>query len=69
MMMNNHIPFSTGPRACIGRNISYFEQAVVIATIVKLYDGDIDEGFQLETQERFNSNPGDLPMAMRRRRV
>ena len=66
-MMNNHIPFSTGPRACIGRNISYFEQAVVIATIVKLYDADIDEDFQLETQERFNSNPGDLPMAMRRR--
>ncbi|CRL22992.1 Cytochrome P450 [Penicillium camemberti] len=68
-MMNSHIPFSTGPRACIGRNISYFEQAVVIATIVKLYDGDIEEGFQLETQERFNSNPGELPMRMRRRRV
>lgn len=66
-MMNNHIPFSTGPRACIGRNISYFEQAVVIATIVKFYDAGIQEGFQLETQERFNSNPGDLPMAMRRR--
>lgn len=68
-MLNNHIPFSTGPRACIGRNISYFEQAVIIATIVKLYDGHIEEGFQLETQERFNSNPGDLPMEMRPRAV
>lgn len=34
-MMNSHLPFSTGPRACIGRNIAYFEQTVVIATIVK----------------------------------
>ncbi|PYH89598.1 cytochrome P450, partial [Aspergillus ellipticus CBS 707.79] len=37
-MLGNHIPFSTGPRACIGRDISYFEQAVVIATIVHLFD-------------------------------
>jgi benzoate 4-monooxygenase len=66
-MMNNHLPFSTGPRACIGRNIAYFEQTVVIATMVKFYDGNIEEGFQLETQERFNSNPGDLPMQIRRR--
>lgn len=66
-MMNNHLPFSTGPRACIGRNIAYFEQTVIIATIVKFFDGKIEPGFQLETQERFNSNPGDLPMEMMRR--
>ena len=66
-MLNNHIPFSTGPRACIGRNITYFEQTVMIATIVKFFDGKLDDGFQLETQERFNSNSGDLPMRMARR--
>ncbi|KNG90454.1 hypothetical protein ANOM_001246 [Aspergillus nomiae NRRL 13137] len=66
-MMNNHLPFSTGPRACIGRNIAYFEQTVVIATIVKFFDGRLEEGFQLETQERFNSNAGDLPIQMSRR--
>ncbi|KAJ8133325.1 hypothetical protein O1611_g293 [Lasiodiplodia mahajangana] len=67
-MEKNHLPFSVGPRACIGRNISYFEQIVVIAAIVKFYDGIIDDGFQLETQERFNSNPGDLPMRILRRK-
>ena len=53
-------------RACIGRNIAYFEQTVVIATIVKFFDGQLEDGFSLETQERFNSNPGDLPMMMTR---
>ncbi|OAQ90109.1 benzoate 4-monooxygenase cytochrome p450 protein [Purpureocillium lilacinum] len=66
-MMNSHLPFSTGPRACIGRNIAYFEQTVVIATIVKFYDGKIADTFELETQERFNSNPGDLPVEFKRR--
>ncbi|KAJ5358867.1 uncharacterized protein N7496_011280 [Penicillium cataractarum] len=66
-MMTNHLPFSTGPRACIGRNIAYFEQTVVIATIFKFFDCKVEEGFQLETQERFNSNPGDLPMEVTRR--
>ncbi|KAI5459472.1 cytochrome P450, partial [Mariannaea sp. PMI_226] len=66
-MMNSHLPFSTGPRACIGRNIAYFEQIVIIATIVKFFDGHVEEGFELRTEERFNSNQGDLPMAMRRR--
>ena len=67
-MMNNHLPFSTGPRACIGRNIAYFEQTVLIATILKFYDCQVPEGFQLETQERFNSNAGDLIVDIQRRR-
>ena len=59
-MMNSHLPFSTGPRACIGRNIAYFEQIVVIATMVKFYNFQVPEGFELETQERFNSNAGNF---------
>ncbi|OQU96204.1 hypothetical protein CLAIMM_02317 [Cladophialophora immunda] len=67
-MMNNHLPFSTGPRACIGRNIAYFEQTVLIATIAKFYDCVVPEGFQLETQERFNSNAGNLVVGLQRRK-
>jgi cytochrome P450 len=59
-MMKTHLPFSTGPRACIGRNIAYFEQTLVIATMVRYFDLEFPTGFQLETQERFNSNPGDF---------
>ncbi|KAM0545794.1 hypothetical protein ACHAPJ_011218 [Fusarium lateritium] len=66
-MNNNHLPSSTGPRACIGRNIAYFEQIVVIATLVKFYDFVVPEGFELETQERFNSNPGEFFVDVRHR--
>jgi cytochrome P450 len=31
-----YLPFSTGPGACIGRNISCFEQILVIGTLVRL---------------------------------
>lgn len=63
-----HLPFSTGPRACIGRNIAYFEQLLVIGTLVRLFDFDFQfEDFELETIERFNSNPGELMLSCRRR--
>lgn len=66
-MMNNHLPFGTGPRACIGRNIAYFEQIVLVATLVKYYDFHFDSDFELETPERFNSNPGEFPVSCKKR--
>ena len=66
-MMKSHMPFSVGPRACIGRNIAYFEQLLVISTLVRKFDFVMEEGFELETIERFNSNPGELVMEARLR--
>jgi cytochrome P450 len=67
-MSKAHLPFSTGPRACIGRNIAYFEQILVIGTLVRLFDFEFEsEDFELETLERFNSNPGELVLSCRRR--
>ncbi|KAH0848633.1 hypothetical protein AYO21_02837 [Fonsecaea monophora] len=66
-MLRSHLPFSTGPRACIGRNIAYFEQTLVIAALVHHFDLEVPENFQLETQERFNSNPGNLFVHCKRR--
>lgn len=63
-----HFPFSTGPRACIGRNIAYFEQTLVIATLVRRFDFEFESpDFELRTMERFNSNPDELVMKCRRR--
>ncbi|KAF7524172.1 hypothetical protein G7054_g11493 [Neopestalotiopsis clavispora] len=60
-MAEAHLPFSTGPRACIGRNISYYEQILVVSTIIRNFDIVIkDTQRELEIIERFNSNPGDL---------
>jgi cytochrome P450 len=69
-MSKAHFPFSTGPRACIGRNIAYFEQLIVIAALVKGFDLSFTSpDFELETQERFNSNPGEMIMHAKRRSV
>ena len=67
-MSKAHLPFSTGPRACIGRNIAYFEQLLIIATLVKSFEFEFETpDFQLRTIERFNSNPDELVLGCRRR--
>jgi cytochrome P450 len=67
-MSKAHLPFSTGPRACIGRNIAYFEQLLTIATFVKSFEFEFETpDFQLKTIERFNSNPDELVLRCRRR--
>ena len=67
-MNKAHLPFSTGPRACIGRNIAYFEQLLIITTLVKSFDFEFKTpDFQLKTIERFNSNPDELVLKCRRR--
>lgn len=67
-MAKAHFPFSIGPRACIGRNIAYFEQLLVIAALVKGFDFEFEqEGFVLRTIERFNGNPDEMVMNVKRR--
>ena len=67
-MAKCHLPFSTGPRACIGRNIAYFEQLLVIFSLVRKFEFEFpDPSFELRTLERFNSNPGELLLNCRQR--
>lgn len=70
-MNTAHFPFSVGPRACIGRNIAYFEQLLVISSIVRFFDFTFVDGEsqELATLERFNSNPGELRLWPSRRTV
>jgi cytochrome P450 len=68
-MSKAHLPFSIGPRACIGRNIAYFEQIIVIATLAHLYDFELpSEDFELGIIERFNANPDELILNCRMRK-
>ena len=67
-MMQAHLPFSVGPRACIGRNIAYFEQLLMIANLVNRYNFEFESpDFELDNFERLNSNPGEMPMFVQRR--
>ncbi|OJJ02061.1 hypothetical protein ASPVEDRAFT_887673 [Aspergillus versicolor CBS 583.65] len=57
------MPFTTGTRACIGRNLAYMEVSVAIAALVmafewRLPDGGVKENFG--QFERITSNPTKL---------
>ncbi|KUL85559.1 hypothetical protein ZTR_08084 [Talaromyces verruculosus] len=60
------IPFSMGPRACIGRNLAYMEVSVVIAALVLNFEWELAEpGMKYQTVERFNWNPRQLMVKAR----
>lgn len=55
------LPFSQGPRACIGRNLAYMELSVCITALVLAYEWSLPvSGFELRHHERFNCNPIEL---------
>ncbi|KAF2094199.1 cytochrome P450 monooxygenase [Rhizodiscina lignyota] len=64
------ITFSAGARGCIGRNITYLEQYVAIATLVHRYDFElISPDWVLPQREAFTCSPGDLPVRISRRQI
>ncbi|KAM5343494.1 hypothetical protein ACJ41O_012031 [Fusarium nematophilum] len=64
------ITFSAGARGCIGRNITYLEQIIVLASLVHRYEfALIHEDWVLGQEEAFTCSPGDFPVKIWRRNV
>lgn len=64
------IPFTTGARACIGRNITMMEQQILIATLVHRYDFALpSRGWKLTWEEAFNLWPSQMPLKLWRRGI
>lgn len=64
------VSFSAGARGCIGRNISYLEQTVALASMVHRYDIELaDPTFVPERRETFNLHPSKLPIRLRLRKT
>ncbi len=67
-MQTYFIPFSAGARGCIGRNITYLEQQILVATLVHRYDFALpNNDWELEWEEAFNLWPKELPIKIWRR--
>ncbi|KAI9146737.1 NADPH--cytochrome P450 reductase [Paramyrothecium foliicola] len=62
------LAFSAGARGCIGRNISYLEQAVLVASVIHRYDFALPRDFELQRLETMNHILGPMPVKAWRRR-
>lgn len=62
------VPFSYGPRACVGRNVAEMELALIVATVFRRYEFELRQG-DMETREGFLRKPLALAVGMRRRAV
>lgn len=62
------IPFSYGPRACVGRNVAEMELALIVSTVFRRYEFELRQG-EMETREGFLRKPLALEVGMRKRVV
>ncbi|KAM6523532.1 hypothetical protein FSOLCH5_004149 [Fusarium solani] len=64
------IAFSAGARGCIGRNISYLEQTVLLASVVHRYEWALPyPEWEPERREAMNLSPGPMPLKVWRREL
>ena len=62
------IPFSYGPRACVGRNVAEMELALIVSTVFRRYEFELYQN-HLETREGFLRKPLGLEVGMRKRKA
>lgn len=63
------MPFSQGPRACLGRNLAFLEMLTIVPTMMRRYEfAFIEPDFELPAIDRHVANPGDCHIFVRFRR-
>jgi len=63
---NAFIPFSYGPRACVGRNVAEMELALIVGTVFRRYEFELYQQV-LETREGFLRKPLECLVGVRKR--
>ncbi|KAL4920757.1 cytochrome P450-domain-containing protein [Aspergillus aurantiobrunneus] len=63
------IPFSTGPRACVGRNVAEMELLVICGTVFRMFDWQLQQEGPMETSEGFLRKPLGLTVGVKRREI
>lgn len=70
LLQSSFIPFSYGPRSCVGRNLASMELAMIISSVVHRYDIEpLEPGKKLPTAEGFLRKPLAYNVAMKRRDI
>jgi benzoate 4-monooxygenase len=76
MQKKSFIPFSVGPRACVGQNVAELEMTNIVATVFSGWEWKFAEGEtqglpggELATVEGFLRKPVGLNVGVRRRRA
>lgn len=62
------IPFSYGPRACVGRNVAEMEMMLIVSTVFRNYEFELYQD-RLETREGFLRKPLELFVGVRKRKA
>lgn len=68
LQKDSFIPFSTGPRACVGRNVAEMELGLIVSSVARRYEFLLREEGELECREGFLRKPVRCLVGMRRRR-
>ncbi|KAK4224533.1 benzoate 4-monooxygenase [Podospora fimiseda] len=61
------IPFSHGPRACVGRNVAEMEMKLIVATWARRYEVELRQDY-MDCKEGFLKKPLGLEIGLKRRR-
>ena len=61
------IPFSYGPRSCVGRNVAEMELFCIVGTVFRNYDFRLEQDGPLETREGFLRKPLGLRIGLKKR--
>lgn len=64
--INAFIPFSYGPRSCVGRNVAEMELMLIVSTVFRRYEFELHQTV-LETREGFLRKPMGCLVGMRLR--
>ena len=65
-----YIPFSTGPRVCVGNSFAMMEAQLLLATIASRYQLSLPAGHTVEVNPMITLNPkGGLPMILKQRQT